>query len=243
MRLCVSFIFVNLRLANVLHHTNISEDTLWNVVRKFRPFIYGLVYYAFNNLKFIEKDLFLGGSSCKTDVSNLVTAVGNYFRIESSDINYGNISGEKFKTAGNTFIYLFFKLGIYYPGHALDCPFIEYNNWFSSWSQIYKGFFETKSADRILLTLIRMMKKSSWLSSQGNVEDVLKRLATTLALKYDDIQNILPQKYRNSSIINDFQLFESSEGMPQCYVKIFNNLSFLHDHFQYLPFLTIQCTL
>ena len=243
MRLCVSFIFVHLRLANVLHHTNISEDTLWNVVRKFRPFIYGLVYYAFNNLKFIEKDLFLGGSSCKTDVSNLVTAVGNYFRIESSDINYGNISREKFKTAGNTLIYLFFKLGIYYPGHALNCPFIEYNNWFSSWSQIYKGFFETKSADRILLTLIRMMKKSSWLSSQGNVEDVLKRLATTLALKYDDIQNILPQKSRNSSIINDFQLFESSEGMPQCYVKICNNLSFLHDHFQYLPSLTIQCTL
>jgi len=65
-----------------------------------------------------------------------------------------------------------------------------------------------------------MMKKSSWLSSQGNVEDVLKRSATTLALKYVDIQNILPQKSRNSSMINDFQLFESSEGMPQCCSKI-----------------------
>ena len=222
--------------------TNISKDTLWNAARIFRSIIDGLVYHAINNFKFIQKDLLIGGgSSCKIDALDLVTAVENFLGIESSDIKYENISGEDLKTAGNIYVYLYFNLPSAYD---LDsCPFIEYNKWFSSWSTIYKDIFKTNFINEIFLTLNRMIKTNSNKSRDGKVEDVLKRISTTLDLKYVDIQNILPQKSGNSSMINDLQLFESSEGMPQCYVKICNNFSFLHDHFQYLPSLTIQCTL
>ena len=152
-----------------------------------------------------------GGNRCKTDVSNLVTAVENFLGMESRDIRYENISGENMKTAGNIFVYLYFN--IFNEHDHLDiCPFIEYNNRFSNWSSIYHVIFNSNSADKIILTLNRMMKTNPLQSKFGKVGDVLKRIAITLASKYVDIHNILPQNDRNSSMMHNFQSLESYEG-------------------------------
>ena len=141
-----------------------------------------------------------------------VTAIGNYLGIELKDIRYGNISSENLKTAVDIFVYLYFNIPSFY--YTLDsCPFIEYNKWFSSWSPIYHDIFKTKSADKIILTLNRIITTNPSQSSKGKTEDVLKKISTTLALKHADIHNILPQKTRNSTMVGDHQFLQSSEGI------------------------------
>ena len=119
---------------------------------------------------------------------------------------YPNISRAILETAAEIFIYFHYNK-IFSSQNLKPCPFKEYN---INWSPFYDDLFMTMSADNIILTLNRLMKTDT----SGKVNDIFKRTATLLALKYKDIQNMLPQKLRNSLIIEDFQFFERSEGMP-----------------------------
>ena len=58
-----------------------------------------------------------------------------------------------------------------------------------------------------------MIRTNSSQSRKGKTEDVLKKIGTTLALKYADIHNILPHKTRNLTMIGDHQFLQSSKGI------------------------------
>ena len=116
-----------------------------------------------------------------------VLSLEQQLQIEPSDQIMDTLTFEDLKTAAEMFIYLNM------------CP-----DTIKPWIKFYDDLFETQSADRIILTLNRMMKAEK--TSQDNygklrAEKLLQRTKSLLSLKFEDIQSLVDKKYiRNGSV-------------------------------------------
>ena len=87
-------------------------------------------------------------------------------------------------------------------------------NWFQEWRKFYIDLFNGQPVDFIVLSLNRMMKKSQ----QGSYDFLMnqklfRRMATLLKFKYDEIQNLLPAKATNFSMLaNQVDKISLEEG-------------------------------
>ena len=133
-----------------------------------------------------------------------MTALENELKIASTDIIFKNISEATFKAAAEVFIYI--------SPLIIDnsCPFKEFNKWFSIWSPFYKDLFKTQPADKIVLTLNRIITSQL---RRNAAKDILSRTATLLSLNYKSIQSRLPRKSRNAEQRGDSQILESDKGI------------------------------
>ena len=148
----------------------------------------------------------LGVLNCAVDAMKQVSAIENDLKIESTDVIFANISKASLKAAAELFIYL---NPIY--AKANECSFNAFNTWFGVWSPFYNALFKTQSADKIILTLNRIIKTTTQLSKDA-AEDILTRAATILSLKYQYIQSRLPQNKSKSADLEDYQFVGNSDG-------------------------------
>ena len=89
----------------------------------------------------------------------------------------------------------------------------EDSNWLQVWSTFYNDLFITETADKIILTLNRIIKTTSQ-ESKDAAANIFKRTSSVLSLKYTDIQSQLPhhaQNYHHNH--GDPKILESLEGM------------------------------
>ena len=96
---------------------------------------------------------------------------------------------DKLQKAAELFIYL------------NTCP----DSWFKSWSSFYKDLFLTQSANKIILTLNRIMKTKTSQHEKDSkfAEKLFKRTSKLLFLNFEKIQNLPPEKYfKNGSLEN-----------------------------------------
>ena len=107
--------------------------------------------------------------------------------MESSDQINDTPTNEELKTAAEMFLYL------------NTCPD---SSWFKSWSLFYKDLFLTQPADKIILTLNRMVKTETSDDKDGKLraKKLLQRAAQLLSLQYEDIGNFLGEKYFHQEI-------------------------------------------
>ena len=117
----------------------------------------------------------------------LVNEVEKQLKVESSEKIFESIKDKELKIAAEMFIYL--------NTCPVDLtPIIGFERWFESWYIFYNDLFHKKPADKILLTLNRMMKIKSQKDIKGKLraENLLKRATDLLGLKYKRIQSMLP---------------------------------------------------
>ena len=146
--------------------------------------------------------MLIGGLNCEVDALLQVTGLESDMEIVSTDILFSNISEETLEAAAIFFIYI-------YPV-TKECPFAEFNSWFSVWSTFYTDLIKTQSADIIILTLNRIIKTTTK-GSKDAAMHILRRTASLLSLYYDDIQSRLPKK-SYSHMFEHSQILESSDG-------------------------------
>ena len=106
-------------------------------------------------------------------------------RINSSDVQFKNMTYSELNTAAEMFTYL------------KTCPHtVSLREWFITWANFHNDRFETQSADQVLLTLNRMMKNNSPKNKDGKIraEKLFNRATTLLRMNYDDIQSMIPEK-------------------------------------------------
>ena len=152
--------------------------------------------------------MLLGGLSCEVNTLKQVTGIENDLRFVSTDITIADISETILESAAQIFFYI---------DHLNDCPFIEFNKWFGIWSPFYNDLFYKQSPSKIILTLNRMMKTTSNLSKNA-ADEIFMKTSKLLSLKYENIQNSLPHKLRNSSFKGVSSILESSEGTCCIYI-------------------------
>ena len=66
--------------------------------------------------------------------------------------------------------------------------------WFKSWYTFYQDLFRTQAPGDVILTLNRLMKSGNNLKDKIRAEKLFKRTGTLLALKYEEIQRIMPEE-------------------------------------------------
>ena len=114
-----------------------------------------------------------------------VKAVEQILNIESTEQINDNLTHEELKTAAEMFLYL------------NTCPSL-----FKSWILFYEDLFLTQSANKIILTLNRMMKTETSHDKDGKLraKKLLQRAAQLLSLQYEDIGNFIGEKYFHQDI-------------------------------------------
>ena len=147
--------------------------------------------------------LYLGILNCAVDAMKQMSAIENDLKIESTDVIFANISKASLKAAAELFIFLYPK--------AYKCPFEAFITWVGVWLPFYNDLFKTQSADKIILTLNRIIKTTSHLSRNA-AEDIMRRMATIFSLKYKYIQSRLPKHRLNSVPTEEVHILNSSEG-------------------------------
>ena len=115
------------------------------------------------------------------NIMSLVKAVEEKLQVDSSDEINKSMKNEDLKTAAEMFMYLSL------------CPD---SRWFKSWFTFYKDLFLTQSADKIILTLNRMMKTKTSKDNAGKnrAEKLIRKTKNLLSLKFEEIQSLLPGK-------------------------------------------------
>ena len=115
-----------------------------------------------------------------------VKAVEQMLNIESTEQINDTLTNEELKTAAEIFLYL------------NTCP----SSMFKSWILFYEDLFLTQPADKIILTLNRMMKTETSHDKDGKLraKKLLQRTAQLLSLQYEDIGNFLGEKYFHQDI-------------------------------------------
>ena len=113
-----------------------------------------------------------------------VKALEQKLQTESSEEINDALTNEDLKTAAEMFLYL------------ITCPNTP---WFRSWSSFYTDLFLTRSADKIILTLNRMMKTETSKDMDAKdakvrAEKLLKMSTRLLSLKYEQIQSLQPKE-------------------------------------------------
>ena len=176
-------LFIISRLTNL--QLSFNKDTIWNVVKRIKGETSD-VKKCYNGL-YQEK-------------LSLVKAIEQEMQTEPEERRFENITTEELNISVEMFIYL------------NTCPYgSAWILWFKSWSSFYDDLFRTKSADQIILTLNRMMKTKALQNQDGKLraKELLKRTASLLSLKFEEIESFLPGK-----VIN----FSPSEGLLlKCY--------------------------
>ena len=150
--------------------------------------------------------LYLGVISCEVDAIKQVNEVENNLKIEPTNDIFENITEASLNAAAKIFLY------IYPEAKHGYCLFSIFNSWFRVWSTFYHDLFKTQSADKIILTLNRIIKTTSHQLSRNAAEDILTRAATILSLKYQFIQSRLPQNKSKSADLEDSQFVGNSDG-------------------------------
>ena len=123
-----------------------------------------------------------------------VKTVEQKLQIESSEQIDESLTNEELQTAAEMFLYL------------IICPNTA---WLKSWSSFYKDLFLTQPADKMILTLNRIMKTETSHDKDGKLQagKLLKRTSNLLSLSFDNIQSLLPEKKsRNGSLNRDLQM-------------------------------------
>ena len=176
----------NFRFANLFNLNSLGVDKIETVVKTVKTET--------------SPDLSCDGNSNPSLLSvesmlSQVKAVEQILQIESSDQIYDTMTNEELKTAAKMFLYL------------STCPKHD-KEWFKSWYSFYKDLFLTKSADKIILTLNRMIKTETH-DKDGKLrtEKLLKRTSSLMSLSFEKIQSLLPgKKLRNGSVNKDFMI-------------------------------------
>ena len=88
--------------------------------------------------------------------------------------------------------------------------------WFKSWYTFYQDLFRTQPPSYIILTLNRLMKSGNNLKDKIRAEKLFKRTGTLLALKYEEIQRIMPEEAIRVSDQEDTRHVFKSEGTNFC---------------------------
>ena len=165
------------RFANIFKLNNLSVDNIMNVVKTIK-YESSLELNCYQTM--LSDDVLL----------SQVKAVEQKLQIVmTSDQIMDAVQNDKLQKAAELFIYL------------NTCP----DSWFKSWSSFYKDLFLTQSADKIILTLNRIMKtKTSQHEKDGKfAEKLFKRTSKLLFLNFEKIQNLPPEKYfKNGSLEN-----------------------------------------
>ena len=108
--------------------------------------------------------------------------------MESSDQINDTPTNEELKTAAEMFLYL------------NTCPD---SSWFKSWSLFYKDLFLTQPADKIILTLNRMVKTETSDDKDGKlrIKKLLQRATHLLSLQFEEIGRLLGENYYKDYIM------------------------------------------
>ena len=114
-----------------------------------------------------------------SNILSTVSAIENKVKIATSEIIYENMTSNVLKTAAEMLNYLNSEI-------KFDST--------KSWLKFYWTLFKTKSPNEIILTLNRIMKKS-----KNTNEKLLRKSASLLALKYEDIQSMMPGRTKSIS--------------------------------------------
>ena len=114
-----------------------------------------------------------------SNILSTVSAIENKVKVATSEIIYENITSKVLKTAAEMLNYLNSEI-------KSDST--------KSWLKFYWTLFMSKSPNEIILTLNRIMKKS-----KNTNEKLLRKSASLLALKYEDIQSMMPGRTRSIS--------------------------------------------
>ena len=127
--------------------------------------------------------------------------------MESSDLQFKNMTSKDLKVAAKMFIYLNACPGLLIS----SMPVSPMENWFRVWHSFYIDLLKDKPLDRIILTLNRMMKKST----KGSYDFLMNqklfaRMATLLKFKYNEIQSLLPARATNISMTGNQEEIKNS---------------------------------
>ena len=133
------------------------------------------------------------------DISSIVMDVEKQMAIKSSDQIFENMTALDLQNAGKMFLYLYTCPGV--TNQVLQVS--QSQKWFINWFTFYNDLFKA-SPNRILLTLNRMMKSSI---HNDFIEELFKRMAKLLNLKYESIQSLLPEDKRNTNCSGSLSTF------------------------------------
>ena len=160
------------RFANIIHFGSVSVDNIQSVVKTVK---------SEASLDLSCNNEMLSGDSMLSQVK----AVEQMLQIESSEYINDTLTNEELKTAAEMFLYL------------NTCPSL-----FKSWILFYEDLFLTQSADKMILTLNRMMKTETLHDKDGKLraKKLLQRTAQLLSLQFEGIGNFLGEKYFHQDI-------------------------------------------
>ena len=140
-----------------------------------------------------------------------VIAVQEKLNIETSESLFENMPRQHLKTASEMFLYLDVKME----------PVTK------MWLEFFGNLFETESANHIILALNRLMRKTVTGSNSNFIviEKLFRKATILLKLKNQEIQSMLPGKFKNIS----------SMGSKSFIVKGRNK------HKQVMKYTTVKC--
>ena len=170
------------RLANILQVHKVSEEKMWNIVKKIRTDTE------------MDKDCNGDGLYYQPDIVPRVDAVEQQLGIRKSDKAIENMPRNILQTAIKMFIFLNacpgkFDNGEFDNGYSFES---EMQKWFQSWYRFYNDLFKTKPVDYIILTLNKLMKASSTKQDRNlkMLQKLFKKTATMITLKHNEIQSL-----------------------------------------------------
>ena len=164
------------RFANIFHLTNFSVDTIWKVVKKVK----------FNES--LSTDCSDGGIYNNFARERIVQSVEKELEINSSDLNFGNVTPKVLKTAAEFFIYL------------NVCPHTDtLKSLFILWADFYADLFGKQSPDQIILTLNRIVHQEKG-DSVRNMK-LLKRASNLFSLK--SVLSLIPGIEKSATYLED----------------------------------------
>ena len=146
------------------------------------------------------------------EILTKVRAVEKKLKIKKSEYVFENMSRKHLKTASEMFLYLDGKME----------PVTK------MWLEFFGNLFETESANHIILALNRLMRKTATGSNSNFfivIEKLFRKATILLKLKNQEIQNMLPGKFKNIS----------SMGSKSFIVKGMNK------HKQVMKYTTVKC--
>ena len=194
---------INLRFANILKLTRLSENNIWSIVKKTKR-------DTDLDTPCDESGLYMLQDQSK--MLSQVLKIEQQLHVESFEANFENMTLDDLNSAASMFIYLNTCPGIFNDDkvNLIDLDHIMGNEkWFKAWFQFYNSLFKSQSVDMIILTLNRLLK-SKRLSQENNLymnQKLFVKARTLFALKYGDIQGLFKSDGRNLS--GDFQSIAS----------------------------------
>ena len=170
------------RFANLIQLTNQREDKIWTAVKKIK-------FLKSPSQAFLRKTCVKGGLYNQDHQEDLQLTLEKVLKTNSTDRKLKNMTADKIRISAKMFLYL------------NVCPSgTDPERWFRSWLSYYRDLFLTHPAEKIILTLNRMMKTKRSEEDKLRAKKLMRRTSNLLSLNFERIQSLLPDTYRNASV-------------------------------------------